>query len=129
GNREAVAAEIDAVVARLSEAAELLRSEDAGAIAGWHESAGRNRRGLIEAGMAGGPLHELRLLVPNRPGSVAQVALGPCRALVSIEEMALYRTADMTSGAILLYVAGDDEAQRAEELIEGLGHDVARAER
>src|SRR5262249_53495723 len=129
GNREAVAAEIDAVVARLSDAAELLRSEDAEAIARWHGGAGTNRRDLIEAEMAGGPLHELRVLVPNRPGIVAEVALALGKAGVNIEDMALYPTADMTSGAISLYVAGDDEANRAEELIKGLGHDVSRAER
>src|SRR5262249_51801067 len=123
GNREAVAAEIDAVVARLSEAAALLRTDDPAAIASWHEGAGRSRRELIEAEMAGGPLHELRVRVPNRPGIVAEVALALGRAGVNIEDMALYPTADMTSGAISLYVAGDDEAQRAEELIEGLGHD------
>ena len=42
--------------------------------------------------------------------------------------MALYPAADMTSGAISLYVAGDEEAERAEELVRELGHDVSRAE-
>ena len=37
GNREAVAAEIDAAIARLSEAAELIRSGDREAVAAWHE--------------------------------------------------------------------------------------------
>jgi hypothetical protein len=34
----------------------------------------------------------------------------------------------MTSGAISLYVAGDEEADRAETLVRELGHDVSRAE-
>jgi prephenate dehydrogenase len=129
GNREAVAAEIDAVVARLSDAAELLRAGEAEAVTGWHQQAGRSRRDLIEGEMAGGPLHELRVLVPNRPGIVAEIALALGSGGVNIEDMALYPTADMTSGAISLYVAGDDEAGRAEELIRELGHDVSRAER
>jgi prephenate dehydrogenase len=128
GNREAVAAEIDGAVARLSEAAELLRSGDRDAVAAWHEQAGRRRRELIETEIAGGPLHELRVLVPNRPGIVAEVALELGRAGVNIEDMALYPTPDMTSGAISLYIAGDEEAERAEELVRGLGHDVSRAE-
>ena len=94
----------------------------------WHEHAGSRRRELIETEIAGGPLHELRVRVPNRPGIVAEVALELGRAGVNIEDMALYPTADMTSGAISLYVAGDQQADRAEELIRGLGHDVARAE-
>jgi prephenate dehydrogenase len=128
GNRQAVAAEIDAVVARLTEAAELLRSGDRDAVSAWHEQAGTRRRDLIETEIAGGPLHELRVRVPNRPGIVAEIALELGRGGVNIEDMALYPAADMSSGAISLYIAGDEEADRAEELIRGLGHDVARAE-
>jgi prephenate dehydrogenase len=128
GNRQAVAAEIDAVVARLSEAAELMRSGDRDAVSAWHEQAGQRRRDLIETEIAGGPLHELRVLVPNRPGIVAEIALELGRGGVNIEDMALYPAADMDSGAISLYIAGDGEADRAEELIRKLGHDVARAE-
>jgi prephenate dehydrogenase len=83
---------------------------------------------MIEAEIAGGPLHELRVRVPNRPGIVAELALALGRAGVNIEDMALYPSADMTSGAISLYVAGDEEAARAEELVRDLGHDVSRAE-
>lgn len=128
GNREAVAAEIDATVARLQEAAELLRSGDREAVTSWHEHAGKRRRELIETEIAGGPLHELRVRVPNRPGIVAEVALELGRVGVNIEDMALYPAADMTSGAISLYVAGDGEAERAEQLLKDLGHGVSRAE-
>jgi prephenate dehydrogenase len=128
GNREAVAAEIDAVVNRLNQAAELLRSGETDAVTAWHERAGSHRRDLIEAEIAGGPLHELRVRVPNRPGILAELALALGRAGVNIEDMALYPAADMSSGAVSLYVAGDEEADRAEELVRGLGHDVSRAE-
>jgi prephenate dehydrogenase len=128
GNREAVAAEIDATVARLTKVAEELRSGDREAVDDWHEQAGRRRRELIETEIAGGPLHELRVRVPNRPGIVAEVALELGRAGVNIEDMALYPAADMTSGAISIYVAGDEQAERAESLVRGLGHDVSRAE-
>jgi prephenate dehydrogenase len=128
GNREAVAAEVDAAVARLQVVAELLRSGDRGAVLSWHEHAGKRRRELIEAEIAGGPLHELRVRVPNRPGIVAELALALGGAGVNIEDMALYPAADMTSGAISLFIAGDEQAARAEELVRKLGHDVSRAE-
>jgi prephenate dehydrogenase len=128
GNREAVAAEIDAAVGRLTEAAALLRSGEQDAVTAWQEQAGQSRRELIETEIAGGPLHELRVRVPNRPGIVAEVALELGRAGVNIEDMALYPSADMTSGAISLYIAGDQEAERAEALVRELGHDVSRAE-
>ncbi len=128
GNREAVASEIDATVARLTEAAELIRSGERDAVTKWHEQAGNRRRELIETEIAAGPLHEVRVRVPNRPGIVAEIALELGRAGVNIEDMALYPAADMTSGAISLYIAGDEETERAERLVRELGHDVSRAE-
>lgn len=128
GNREAVASEIDGVIARLGETAELLRAGDRDAVGAWHEQAGRRRRELIDAEIAAGPLHELRVLVPNRPGIVAEVALELGREGVNIEDMALYPAPDMTSGAISLYVAGDEQAERAEKLVRELGHDVSRVQ-
>jgi prephenate dehydrogenase len=41
--------------------------------------------------------------------------------------MALYPAADMTEGVIALWIAGDEPAQRAEELVGRLGFPVARA--
>jgi prephenate dehydrogenase len=128
GNSQAVASEIDGIIGRLSETAELLRTGDRGAVSSWHEQAARRRRELIETEIAGGPLYELRVLVPNRPGIVAEVALALGRAGVNIEDMALYPAADMTSGAISLYVVGDEQAGRAEDLIRELGHDVSRVQ-
>ena len=128
GNREAVAAEIDAAIASLQGTADLLRTGDRDAVVSWHEHAGKRRRELIETEIAGGPLHALRVRVPNRPGIVAEVALELGRAGVNIEDMALHPAADMSSGAISLYVAGDEECARAEELLIKLGHDVSRVE-
>ena len=52
-----------------------LRSADPATLESWNEGAREDRRRLLEADLAGGPVHELRLTVPNRPGIVAQVAL------------------------------------------------------
>jgi prephenate dehydrogenase len=84
---------------------------------------------LLEAELAGGPLYELRVRVPNRPGIVAELALALGKAGVNIEDMALYPAADMTSGAVSLFIAGDAEAERGEDLVRELGHDVTRVER
>jgi prephenate dehydrogenase len=129
GNSEAVASEVDAVAERLREAAELLRADDREALRAWHGAAAEDRRGLLEAELEGGRLRELRVLVPNSPGVVAEIALALGRAGVNIEDMGLYPAADMRSGAISLFVAGDDEAERAAGLVRELGHDVSRVER
>jgi prephenate dehydrogenase len=108
---------------------ELERVEDwlaSGEVAGWNDRAREDRRALLESDAAGGPVHELRLTVPNRPGIVARVALALGKAGVNIVDMALAPAADMRSGAMTLWIAGDDQAARAAELIGELGFPVAR---
>jgi prephenate dehydrogenase len=123
-NREAIAAEIDETISRLREVAGALRAGDAAEIGAWNERAAGDRRRLLEADLAGGPVHELRLTVPNRPGIVAQVALALGKADVNIVDMTLAPAADMRSGAMTLWIAGDDEAARARDLIGELGFPV-----
>jgi len=126
-NREAIAAEVDALVGRLRVAAELLRAGEPEPIAAWNEQAAEARRRLLEADLAGGVVHELRTTVPNRPGIVAEVALALGKAGLNIVDMALAPAADMRSGAITLWIAGDDQADRARALIGELGFPVAEA--
>lgn len=121
-NGEAITAAIDDTIARLAEARELIRSGEPKAIAAWHAAAGADRRRLLEAGLAGGQLHELRVVVANRPGTVAELALALGEAGVNIEDMALHPAADMKSGAISLWVAGTEQAERAAALVRDLGH-------
>ena len=124
GNRDALATEIDGVVERLRAAADLVRSGDAQGLATWQRQALADRRRLLEAELVGGPLHELRVSVPNKPGTVAEIALALGRAGVNIEDMALYPAADMSSGAVSVWVAGREEAERAAEIVSDLGHTV-----
>ncbi len=124
-NGPAVAEEIDAVVERLQEAAELLRAGDRGSLERWHGGAREDRRRLLEAEHVGGELHELRVRVENRPGTVADIALALGRAAVNIEDMALYPAADQRTGAISLWIAGAEEADRGADIVRGLGHDVS----
>jgi prephenate dehydrogenase len=123
-NSEAVAASVESVARRLGEAAELIRGGDRDAVAAWHAAAGEDRRGLLEAGSEGGPLRELRIVVANRPGTIAELALALGEAGVNIEDMALYPAPDMTSGAVSHWVGGDEQAARAAALVRELGHTV-----
>jgi prephenate dehydrogenase len=121
-NRAALAGELRDFAARLDEVIALMEDGD---VAGWNDRAREDRRALLEAGVAGGPVHELRLTVPNRPGIVAQVALALGKAGVNIVDMALAPAPDMRSGAMTLWIAGDGQAAKAEQLIEELGFPVA----
>lgn len=121
-NRSAIAEEISAFRRELERVEELLAEGD---VAAWNEQAREDRRALLESDVAGAPVHELRLTVPNRPGIVAQVALGLGKAGVNIVDLALAPASDMRSGAMTLWIAGDAQAARAAELIGELGFPVA----
>jgi prephenate dehydrogenase len=121
-NRTAVADSVEAVARRLGEAAELIRRGDRDAVAAWHAAAGEDRRRLLESDLEAGPLRELRIVVANRPGTIAALALALGEAGVNIEDMALHPAPDMTSGAVTLWVSGEEQATRAAELVRGLGH-------
>jgi prephenate dehydrogenase len=123
-NRDAVAGSVESVARRLGEAAELIRGGDREALAAWHGAAAEDRRRLVESGGEAGPLRELRIVIPNRPGTMAQLALALGEAGVNIEDMALHPAPDMSSGAVSLWVAGEEQAARAAELVKGLGHGV-----
>jgi prephenate dehydrogenase len=121
-NRAAIVEEIRAFRRELEAVERRLAGGD---VAGWNDRAREDRRALLEADVAGGAVHELRLTVPNRPGIVAQVALALGKAGVNIVDMALAPAADMRSGAMTLWIAGDDQAAKARELIAELGFPVA----
>jgi prephenate dehydrogenase len=125
-NRDALTAEVDGAIARLTEVREALRVGDGPALTEWNERAASDRRRLLEAQLAGGDLHELRTSVPNRPGVVAQIALELGRAGVNINDMALYPASDMTEGVVAMWIAGESATERAQALIADLGFPVAR---
>jgi prephenate dehydrogenase len=123
-NREAVAASVDSVAERLRQAAELIRQGDRAALAAWHGAAGEARQRLLQTKSDAGPLRELRIVVANRPGTIAELALALGEAGVNIEDMALHPAPDMSSGAVSLWVVGDEQAAKAERMVRDLGHTV-----
>jgi prephenate dehydrogenase len=126
-NADALLGRIDETVARLHEVREALAAGDRSAITRWNDAAGEDRRRLLEAELAGGPVCELRVSVPNRPGVVAEIALALGRAGVNITDMALYPAPDGRSGRVALWIAGEEPARRARRLVEALDLPVTTA--
>jgi prephenate dehydrogenase len=126
-NRDALVTEIDGTVERLQAVRSALAAADPDAIEAWNNAARGDREALLGAGLAGGPVHELRASVPNRPGVVAAIALALGRAGVNIVDMTLSPSPDGSQGVVALWVQGDGEAGRAQELIAALEIPVARA--
>jgi prephenate dehydrogenase len=125
-NRPALVAALDEFTERLRQARGSLAAGDPAVVSAWNEDAREHREALLGAGVAGGPTHELRASVPNRPGVIADIALALGGAGVNILDMALAPSADNRQGVVALWVAGEEDAGRAEQLIAGLGFPVAR---
>jgi prephenate dehydrogenase len=120
-NRSALDAQIGDLVRRLGEVRELLDHGDLGA---WQQRAARQRGALLEVGLMGRSVREIRASVPNRPGVVARLALALGRAGINITDMSLAPEADNRTGIIALWV-GSADADRAIELVSGLGYPAA----
>ena len=71
-------------------------------------------------------MHELRAAVADRPGVVAEIALALGRAGINIVDMALSPSRDGNQGVVALWIRGEEQAQRAVELIAALRIPVAR---
>jgi prephenate dehydrogenase len=126
-NRDALIGALDEFAQRLQGVRASLAAADAPALTDWNERARADREALLGAGIAGGALHELRASVPNRPGVVAEIALALGSSGVNIVDMALSPSEDNRQGVVALWIAGEDHAGRAQELIADLGFPVARA--
>jgi prephenate dehydrogenase len=120
-NRSALGGQIDDLVRRLGEVRELLEDGDLGA---WQQRAARQRAALLEVGLMGRSVREIRAAVPNKPGVVARLALALGRAGINITDMSLAPEADNRTGIIALWV-GSADADRAIELVSGLGYPAA----
>ncbi|MFL5819083.1 MAG: prephenate dehydrogenase/arogenate dehydrogenase family protein [Solirubrobacteraceae bacterium] len=125
-NRDALVEGIDETVRRLGKVRDSLAAGDASSVSAWNAAAAQDRRRLLEAQLAGGSVHELRVSVPNRPGVVAEIALALGRVGINITDMALYPAPDMSEGVVALWIGGDEPAARAQELVADLGFPVAR---
>jgi prephenate dehydrogenase len=126
-NRDTLVAGIDELAKRLEDVRAALQAGDARAVTAWNERARADRQALLQAGLAGGPAHELRASVPNRPGVIAEIALALGRAGVNITDMVLSPSEDNRQGVVALWIGGEEHAARAQSLIADLGFPVVRA--
>lgn len=117
GNAQALGEEIDRTVAALQDVRGRLGAGES--LEGWQaEAAGL--RGALRAAGAGGELAELHVVVPNRPGVIADIALTLSREGINIADMSLAPSIDMATGSLDLSVPAGREV-RARELLAELG--------
>ncbi len=118
-NREALVEQLDEAAATLAEVRGWLAAGEHDRVRAWQEEAAREHEGLRDAA-AGEEQAELRAIVPNRPGVVADVALTLAGEGINISDMSLAPSPDMATGALALWVPAT-RADRARALLADLG--------
>jgi len=122
-NREAVSTQIDGAITALQQVRAWVDAGDTPALRTWQQAAADAGAGLADRGVAGGPVEEIRVIVPNRPGVIADIALALGRAGISIQDMSLRPESDNRSGEIALWVA-EQHADQARALVDATaGHE------
>jgi prephenate dehydrogenase len=124
-NAQPVREALDEHRRRIEQLDAALSAGDAGFLARWiGEAAGNRRRMLAEAFPDPGRLQRLRVHVPDRPGVLAGItqALGAER--INIEDFELHHVSPERGGGLTLFVAGEEQAARAAELLEAQGYGV-----
>jgi prephenate dehydrogenase len=115
-NRTELSRAIGAIRAELAAVDRALLEGDGEWLEDWQAFAAERRRELLESEGAGGALAEVRLVVPNRPGVVAELALALGREGINIHDMSLSPSADNTRGEVAFWVP-EAEAERAAEVV------------
>lgn len=124
-NRDALAGQLDRVIARLSDARDrIVAGED---LAEWQAQTATMRRSIVDQALTGDELVELRTVVPNRPGAIAELALACSKEGINIVDISVAPLPGGATGMVALWCpleqAGDALALLSDLGIEVIGGD------
>ena len=124
-NRDAVAEALAEHRRRVEQLEAALAAGDAGFLARWIGEASGNRRRLLETAYDDpGELQRLRVHVPDRPGVIAGIAQALGAERINIADFDLQHLSSERGGTLTILVAGEQEAVRAADILEGQGYGV-----
>ncbi|MBN1321782.1 MAG: prephenate dehydrogenase/arogenate dehydrogenase family protein [Thermoleophilia bacterium] len=122
-NREALGESVGAVAAALEEFADRLRQADEARIAEAIDSAAVYREEMLEfADITPETLYKVTVRVPDQPGSISRVMTALGEAEINVEDLTLHHMSRSVGGDLVLFVAGQDVAEQAAMLLNGLGY-------
>ena len=120
-NRDALAYQLERVIARLSDVRQ--RLVDGDNLQAWQAAAGEQRKELVDTALTGGELLELRTVVPNRPGAIAELALAFSNAGVNISDISVAPLPGGATGMVGWWVPLE-QARDASAVVAALGIEV-----
>ncbi len=109
---------------RIDELARALEREDAGFVARWIAEASGHRRRLLQAAYQTTPeeLFRVRVKIPDRPGVLSGITQALGAEGINIEDFELHHLSSDRGGSAVVLVAGEEQAQRAVELLDAQGY-------
>ena len=127
-NRTALAQTVRAIAGELEEFSQLLEQADETAILDSIESAANYREELLEyEDITPARLYKVTVRVPDQPGVVSKVMTALGNAEINIEDLTLHHFSRSVGGDLVLFIEGQDVAEMAATLAQGLGYAVAVA--
>ncbi len=122
-NREALAESLGAISAALQEFSGSLRHRDEEAIGEAIDSAATYREEMLElADITPETLYKVTVRVPDEPGSISRVMAALGEAKINVEDLTLHHMSRSVGGDLVLFVSGEDVAESAATLLNGLGY-------
>jgi prephenate dehydrogenase len=125
-NRDAIVAGLDDYLRALAVVRGFVAAGDAEALLRVLERARSARRNLPRRATVEGPLVELRVPVPDRPGVLAEVTMLASRLGVNIADLEIAHSMEGEAGVIVMVVPEDGVAAFEAELV-AAGYHVARS--
>jgi prephenate dehydrogenase len=125
-NGDAIVESLDRYVRELHRVRDLVVTQDRAGLLMFFEGARSSRRSLPASASLEGPLVELRIPVPDRPGVIAEVTTLAGRQGVNIADLEIAHSAEGERGVMVLVVA-ETGADAFVTALEGLGYRVARS--
>lgn len=125
-NREAILTALDAYLARLGEVRHLVAEGDRAGLFTMLQRARQGRRALPVGAAQVDELTELHVLVPDRPGVLAEITTLAGRQAVNIYDLELAHSLEGERGVMVLVVASGPPVDAFEQGLRALGYVVSR---
>jgi prephenate dehydrogenase len=122
-NREALADSVGAISELLRQFSADLAASDSEGIARSIQTASAYREEMLEfADITPGTLYKVTVRVPDEPGVIARVMTALGEANINVEDLTLHHMSRSVGGDLEVFVAGEEVARRAEDLLNALGY-------
>lgn len=115
-NQDALLATIDRYGKTLSKARQRVANSTRFELIQWQQDVASQRAEMLNSALSSDSLAQLQVVVTNKPGSVAEIALALAKAKISILDMSLQPAAKEQAGSVTVWIDQSDRHAAIETL-------------